>query len=591
MNSVPLIEKKRRAADHFRGGRLAKARELLADVTETQPGDIEAWILLAQVSAQMGNPPEVERCCRRIISVLPASPDAYFHLGSALQLQGRHDEAAEAFRHVLRINPNHAPSYLQLGRTAHSAERYDEALECYQKALAIAPGLPEANALIACIHQRRGDAAAAIAGYRREVSLRPRDYWFHSDLVSAFNYSDEHDPAAVYAEHVRWGQTHTLHGSAVPTFSNAPDPDRRLRVGYVSPDLRRHSVAFFFEPLLANHDPEQVETYCYAEVSAPDDFTEKLKALSKHWVVTHGMSHQALVDRIRSDRIDILVDLVGHNVGHRLLAFAARSAPVQVTYLGYPNTTGLAAMDYRFTDAWADPPGSTERYYTEQLVRLPRGFLCYRPLADAPAVGPSPALTNGYVTFGSFNNYMKVTPRMIAAWADLLNAVPTARMLLKNPSFGDAGTQKRCREQFAGHGIGPDRLELRGPEMLQSGHLGIYGQVDVALDTFPYNGTTTTCEALWMGVPVVTMAGAVHASRVGASLLGQVGLDDFVTHTTDDYIRCAAHLAADMGALVNLRASLRERVAASPLCDSKGFAAAVEDAYRTLWRAWCERRN
>lgn len=586
---VPLTDdKKKRAIDHFRGGRLQKARDLFVDIVRANPVDMDAWVGLVQINAQLGKVSEVERCCREIIARWPGSIDAHYHLAYALLVQGKHDEAVDAFRHVLQLNPNHALASLHLGKALQLQERYDEALGCYRQALALAPALPEAQAMIGCIQQRRGQIAAAIDSYRRELSLRPNDYRLHSDVLSTLNYSADIDAATVYAEHVRWGRTHALSIQPPRKHSNVRNPDRKLRIGYVSPDLRRHSVAFFIEPLLARHDPGQVEVYCYAEVSAPDNFTERLRSLAKHWINTCGMSDAALAERIRADRIDILVDLAGHNPGHRLLAFTARPAPVQVTYLGYPNTTGVPAMDYRFTDAWADPPGTTELYHTETLVRLPHGFLCYRALEDAPAVAPLPALARGSVTFGSFNNFMKVTPQAIAAWAAILRAMPTARLLLKNPSFGDLGTRRLCLQLFGEQDIDAARLELLGPVTTQAGHMEVYGQVDIALDTFPYNGTTTTCEAMWMGIPVITLAGSTHAGRVGVSLLSQVGLADCVAQSMDDYVARAVTLAGDLDALARLRAALRERMTRSPLCDEKGFAVSVEAAYRVMWKNWCE---
>lgn len=587
--SVPLLnEKKKRALEHFKGGRLQKAKDLFGEVARSNPADMETWVCLVQINAQFGQVQEVERCCREIITRWPDAIDAYYHLAYALLLQSRYDEAAEGFRHVLQFNPNHALANLYLGKALQLQESYDEALACYQRALALAPGIAEAQAMIGCIQHRRGQIAEAVDSYRRELSLRPRDYRLHSDVVSTLNYSAQYDAATIYAEHVRWGQTHTLGVQPVRKHPNARKTDRKLRIGYVSPDLRRHSVAFFIEPLLANHDPAQVETYCYAEVSAPDSVTERLRSLAKNWVNTCGMSDTVLVERIRADRIDILVDLAGHNPGHRLLAFAAKPAPIQVTYLGYPNTTGIAAMDYRLSDAWADPPGTTEVYHTETLVRLPQGFLCYRPLEDAPAVTPLPAIARSSVTFGSFNNFMKVTPQAISTWAAILQELPTARLLLKNPSFGDMGTRQLCYRLFGVHGIDEARLELLGPVSTQASHMEVYGQVDIALDTFPYNGTTTTCEALWMGIPVITLAGSTHAGRVGVSLLSQVGLADCVAHSTEDYVQRAVALAGDIAALARLRGTLRERVATSPLCSERAFTASVEEAYRVMWKKWCE---
>lgn len=586
--SVPLLsQKKVRALDHFKGGRLKKARDLLEEVVKQQPADMEAWVCLAQIHAQLGQASEVEHCCRQVIALWPGSIDAHYYLAYALLLQAKHDEAVEGFRQVLTLNPNHLLAQVHLGKTLHILDRYDEALACYQKALTLAPGIPEVHAMIGCIQQRRGQLEAAIASYQRDLGLRPRDYGLHSDLISTFNYSDAYDAASVYAEHVRWGRSYKLQIPGERNYANIRKPDRKLRVGYVSPDLRRHSVASFIEPLLANHSSELVETFCYAQVGSPDSVTDRLRAMSCHWLNTCGMSDAALAERIRNDRIDILVDLVGHNSGHRLVAFTAKPAPIQITYLGYPNTTGIAEMDYRFTDVWADPPGSSEIYHTETLIRLPRGFLCYRGLEDAPQVTALPAASRGTVTFGSFNNYMKVTPQVIATWAELLKQMPTARLLMKTPSFGDSGTRKLCLELFRKQGIADGQLELLGPLATQAEHMAVYGQVDIALDTFPYNGTTTTCEAMWMGIPVITLGGSRHAGRVGVSLLSQVGLEDLIATSLDDYVQRATALANDIDALAMLRVSLRHRMLTSPLCDEIGFTASIEQAYRQVWKKWC----
>lgn len=357
-------------------------------------------------------------------------------------------------------------------------------------------------------------------------------------------------------------------------------------MGYVSPDFHAHSVAYFIEPVLARHDPAAVETYCYAEVAQPDAFTEHMKTLAAHWRGTFGRSDDEVADMIRNDAIDILIDLAGHTAHNRLAVFARRPAPVQVTYLGYPNTAGLPQMDYRLTDAAADPPGQ-EVYYTESLVRLPQGFLCYAPPHESPAVGPLPAATGGCITFGSFNALPKMNNEVIALWARVLQSVPGARLILKNKSLQDAKTCERYRQHFHP----PERIELLGWLDDPADHLSIYHRVDIALDTFPYNGTTTTCEALWMGVPVITLAGERHAGRVGLSLLTQLGLTELIAKTPDEYVRLAVALAGNRERLAALRAGLRERMRRSPLCDAQSFTRDLEAAYREMWHKWCEGRK
>jgi predicted O-linked N-acetylglucosamine transferase (SPINDLY family) len=386
-----------------------------------------------------------------------------------------------------------------------------------------------------------------------------------------------------------WQERHGAFPLPAPSsFPNDRTSDRPLRIGYLSPDFRRHSVSFFFEPLLAAHDRSRVQVTCYADLPNPDEVSRRLQGLADRWCNVTPLSHQQLADRIREDGIDILVDLAGHTAGNRLPVFAQKPAPIQVSWLGYPGTTGLDAIDARLTDDIADPPGEADRCHSERLVRLPDGFLCYSPPEDAPSVTPLPAISAGHITFGSFNNPAKITHEAIRAWAAILNNLPNARLLLKGKAFADATTCRRFRRLFAACGIDANRLTTMGMTQSSREHLDLYGQVDIALDTFPYNGTTTTCEALWMGVPVVTLKGKRHAARVGASILHRLELDHLTASSQDDYVAKALTLAGDTAALQALRAGLRERMQRSPLCAPRPFAAAVEDAYRTLWQQWCQ---
>jgi predicted O-linked N-acetylglucosamine transferase (SPINDLY family) len=420
------------------------------------------------------------------------------------------------------------------------------------------------------------------------VHLKPDYPDAHTNLLFSTNYHRELSARAIFEQHRAWGETHGRTRAGLPPAPNSREPQRRLRVGYVSPDLRGHSVAYFIEPILAQHDRAHYETYCYAEIpkAKQDSTTERFKALSGHWVDTCGLSDRALAERVRADGIDILVDLAGHTANNRLRAFAYQPAPVQITYLGYANTTGMPAMHFRLTDQWADPPGQ-ERFYTEELIRLPRGFLCYAPPQDAPAVSPLPAREAGYVTFGSFNVLSKISPQVVALWADILGALPNARLLLKNRAMTDADTREDYYRQFAEHGIARERLEMIGWTVSRQEHLALYSRIDIALDTFPYHGTTTTCEALWMGAPVITLEGDRHAARVGVSLLSRLGLHELIAHEESEYMDKAITFAADLDRLAALRAGLRARMLGSGLCDGAAFTRELEEVYRKLWRRWC----
>ena len=356
----------------------------------------------------------------------------------------------------------------------------------------------------------------------------------------------------------------------------------RLRVGYVSADFRRHSCAYFLEALLAHHDHGRFEIFAYADDRRSDDITERLKPMVDHWRSLIGMPDKAVAELVRNDRIHLLVDLAGHTAGNRLSAFAEKPAPIQVSWLGYPATTGLSAIDYRLSDDICDPPGATERFHTETLWRLPGGFLCYTAPREAPAVSPSPCSTGQPVTFGSFNNLAKVNQAVLEAWAELVSAVPGSRLLLKSKALRAPSVSERVAEVFTRRGIARERIILEGWAEALAAHLAMYGKIDIALDTFPYNGTTTTFEAMWMGVPVISLAGDRHSARVGASILTRCGLEDFIAKSLDDYLAKAIALARDPQALGELRRALRPRLANSPLCDGKAFAQQIEDAYRAF---------
>lgn len=393
---------------------------------------------------------------------------------------------------------------------------------------------------------------------------------------------------AVYAAHRDFARRWEAPlAKLIQPHSNDRSPDRRLRIGYVSSDFRQHSVGYFIEPVLAHHDHGRFEIFCYSDHFQEDEVTERLKSHADHWRRLVGLSDEQAANQIRADQIDILIDLVGHMGGNRLLVFARKPAPIQVTWLGYPNTTGLSAMDYRLTDGFADPPGTTEHLHSEKLIRLPECFSCYRPLSDAPEISELPAREKRYVTFGSFNNQAKITPEVIAVWARILQSILGSHLTLKNPALGDETTQQMVQNSFAELGITPERLELLGHDPSQRLHLERYRSIDIGLDPFPYNGATTTCEALWMGVPVVTLAGKTHAGRVGVSQLSNLGLTELIGHTPEEYVAVAMRLSADLERLSALRTELRSRMAGSPLMDGPRFTKNLEEACLTMWKEWC----
>ena len=360
-------------------------------------------------------------------------------------------------------------------------------------------------------------------------------------------------------------------------------PGRRLRVGYVSPDFCSHSCSYFLVPLLAGHDRRHFDLVAYSDVARPDGLTAAFRNLVPEWRDTAGLDDAAFAARVRDDAIDVLVDCAGHTKDNRLGAFARRPAPVQATWLGYPGTTGLDVFDARLVDSVSDPEGTADAAASEPLARVDGGFLAYMPAPFAPPVSPPPMLAAGRPTFGSFNNLPKITDTCVALWAAALAAVPAARLVIKARGLDEPELRAALVGRFAGHGIDPGRIEPRGFDGAVQDHIARYAEVDVALDTVPYNGTTTTCEALWMGVPVVTLAGDRHAARVGASLLTRIGAGDWIAADAAGFARVARSLVADPDGLARTRAGLRARLSASPLCDGARLARGVEAVYRRLW--------
>lgn len=514
----------------------------------------------------------------RAVAARPDFAEAHYNCANALAALGRGLEALAGYERVLALDPRHVDALNNRGIALQQARRYPDALASYDRALAVRPDDADTLNNLGNLRNEQGRVATAVEAYARAARQRPDLPVPASNLLMALNYTNDRTPAEMLAAHRDWAARFAV----PPGKPFGPRAPGRLRVGYVSSDLRTHSVAYFLEPLLAHHDRERVEVFCYANLRRGDATTERLRGLADHWIPIADLDDLAVADRIRADRIDLLVDLGGHTGQSRLAVFAHRAAPVQVSWLGYPNTTGLSTMDYRLTDAIADPPGAADGFHSERLVRLDGGFLCYRPPADAPPVLPAPYRARGFVTFGSFNHPAKLSDETVRCWADLLARVPDSRLLLKYRIFEDAATCRFHQDRFAAAGLAPDRLELLGHIDEAQGHLAAYGRIDLALDPFPYNGTTTTCEALWMGVPVVALAGTRHAGRVGASLLHRVGLDELVADDPQTYMTLAAGLAADPERLAMLRSGMRERLVASPLLDGDGFARSIEAAFAEI---------
>lgn len=555
-----------------------------------RPGFAEAHYNLGTAQREQGRQDEATANFREAVKLRPDYVEAHANLGQILSGQSDNAEAEKHYRRALEARPRWAEGHLNLGLALERQDKLAEAEASLRRALEIKPAYPEALCGLGNVLQFQCRLDEAIACYREAIALRPGFATAISNLLMTLCYDSRLCPDEGAAEHRRLGAI--LEAGIRPAPLRHPRgaklvPERRLRVGYVSADFRLHSCAYFFEPLLAAHAPDQLEAFCYSANNRADEVTARLQGLARHWRVIAGLSDDEAAARIAEDDIDILVDLSGHTAGNRLSLFARRPAAIRVAWLGYPNTSGLAAMDYRLTDGRADPEGPADGFYTERLIRLPQGFLCYAPPGNAPVVQPSPATGGAAPTFGSFNNATKIAPPTARLWGKILLDVPAARLVLKAKQFRDPSVRDRIASMLADAGVPRERLDLRAWSRDIREALGDYGTIDVALDTLPYNGTTTTCEALWMGVPVVTLAGAGHAGRVGASLLGAAGLDELVARTPEAYCRKAIELATDPGRLSELRATLRERLGRSALLDRGGFARQVEAAYRRIWVDYC----
>jgi protein O-GlcNAc transferase len=614
----------------IQNNRLNEALVLGKSLCAMTPDDASLWNLLASAQAASGAMEDVVRSCDRIIALEPGNATAHSNRGVALYSLRRLLQAEQAFRAALSLNPSLISAGNNLGMILKDLGRIPEAVEVLEKLIVDNPDAPPAvraavYANLALVQLRanlfeaaeqscrialqldpahvpahnnlaqalkeRGLLADSVAQQRITIGLSPASAEMHSNLLLDLNYLPDFDANACAREHRLWGEKFGAPGGSVTTHSNSPDPDRRLRIGYVSPDFRAHSVAFFIEPLLRSHQRDRVEVFGYANLLQPDPMTHHLRGMSDQWRNVWGMDDNRVAALIRADRIDILVDLAGHTRGNRLSVFGRKPAPVQVTWLGYPNTTGLREMDYRLTDEWADPPQISDHLYTETLVRLSRGFLCYKPLDDDLEVSAPPVTRNGYITFGCFNNSAKVSGKVLDIWGRILSELPNARLFLKSRQLHGPGLQERFRDEFSRRGIDPGRVEMLGRVNSTVDHLSLYGRVDIAFDTFPYNGTTTTCEALWMGVPVVALAGDRHAGRVGVSLLQNIGLPELIADSVQGYERIAVELAGNTERLARYRSEMRNRMRNAPLLDAAGFAHAMESAYRDMWRRWCQTRS
>lgn len=576
----------RTARAHLERGNHAAAVAVAREIVRLKPTGPEGLLLLGAVLQESGQPAEAERTLRGLAELVPGSPEVHYNLGNALVDLNRQTDAEAAYRKAVELAPRFAPGHYNLANCLRRQNRLDEAALSLETAASCDPRLARIHYNLGNARRDQGRVPEAVLSFERAIAIEPASSAANTNRLMALNYLDT-DPAQVTAAHRAWGDKVQAAAGPVKPHRNTRDLNRRLRVGVLSPDLRQHSCSFFLEPLLASLDRDRFELCCYHTHPTEDAVSERFKGYARIWRNFASVPDQQADAAIRADSVDVLIECAGLTDGNRLALLARKPAPVVITWLGYPNTTGLTRVDWRMVDAHSDPPGS-EGLCTEKLLRIESCNWCYRPFDGAPDPAPAPILTRGHITFGSFNNLSKLSDRCVALWARALREVPGSRLLVKNSWMGDPGTRDHVRSRFGAAGVDPARLDTPAFVPGFAPHLASYAQIDVQLDTFPYHGTTTTCESLWQGVPVLTLLGRCHAARVGASLLNAVGLPEFACGSEDEFVKLAQSLASSPDRLANLRSGLRGRMAASPLRDEKGFAGRFADALSYAWRAWCE---
>ncbi|EXB54601.1 putative UDP-N-acetylglucosamine--peptide N-acetylglucosaminyltransferase SPINDLY [Morus notabilis] len=511
--------------------------------------------------------------------------DAMYNLGVAYGEMLKFDMMA------LSIKPNFSQSLNNLGVVYTVQGKMDAAASMIEKAIIANPSYAEAYNNLGVLYRDAGNISLAVDAYERCLNIDPDSRNAGQNRLLALNYINEGNDDKLFEAHRDWGRRFMRLYQQYTSWDNPKDPERPLVIGYISPDYFTHSVSYFIEAPLSHHDYANYKVVVYSAVVKGDAKTTRFrdKVLKKGgiWRDIYGIDEKKVASMVREDKIDILIELTGHTANNKLGTMACRPAPVQVTWIGYPNTTGLPTIDYRITDSLADPP-NTKQKHVEELVRLPECFLCYTPSPEAGSVSPTPALSNGFITFGSFNNLAKITPKVLQVWARILCAVPNSRLVVKCKPFCCDSVRQRFISTLEQLGLEPLRVDLLPLILLNHDHMQAYSLMDISLDTFPYAGTTTTCESLYMGVPCVTMAGSVHAHNVGVSLLSKVGLERLIAKNEDEYVQLALQLASDFTALSNLRTSLRDLMAKSPVCDGPNFARGLELTYRDMWRRYCK---
>lgn len=596
-SALDLLRKARSVAPdsvsvHFNLGNLLqrhnyrqKAINEFREVIRLNPNYHEAYFRLGMLFSELGKLEDSIFCYKKAFEIKPDDVRVVNNLTDIYNRLKKFDEAEEMARKTLELTPNLAEAHGNLGNVYKNQGNYEKAEFHFKEALKSHPEDSKILYHLGATLLFSNRAQEAASHLKKSMEQDPTFHHAHSSYVYALNYFEEPTKQEIFEAHCDWGKQQSK-GVQDNTWSWIDrNPDKKIRVGFVSPDFRAHVVALFIQQLFSHYDKKQFEFYGYAEVANPDGFTSKFMGQLDGWRTTIGLTDEMVYETIKKDKIDILVDLAGHSAGNRLVAFSMKPAPVQVSYLGYINTTGLNTIDYRFADEWVNPEES-QQFYSEKLYRLPNSFTCYEPIHPCPEVTETPALKNGYITFGCFNNTNKLTPKVIELWCGILKAVPDSGLLLKSSHLADEDTCKRFLNLFSEYGISKDRVQLEGPSEIYD-YMAAYSKIDIALDPFPHNGGTTSHDALWMGVPMISLEGDRYVSRFGVTILNNLGYPDWIAKDEEEYIEIAKNISSNIDQLNDIRLNLRQKMASSPLCDGKAFAGHFGNAIKTIWKDFC----
>lgn len=546
--------------------------------------EINNQLVSAEKLYRIGQYINAAAICNQILVRRPDHVAALCLLGRIALWHGESSKATELFKAALKISPRDIQLQYFCGRALGESGEFNQAVPYLQRAINLDPNFAEGYNLLGTIMHVMGKTDEAASLILKSVQLDRNNPQLHSHQLVSSHSSSRYSASDIFKFHKEWGRRHASRFYTQGPGVNAPDPGRRLKIGYVSPKFNRDIVGYFFRSVFENHSRDDFEIFCYSSTQTQDDYTEYF-ARNSNWRQIGNLSDDEVANNIRQDEIDILVDLSGHAPNNRLLVFARKPAPIQISWLDYFDTTGLETMDYLITDPVSTPYDSTQQF-VEQLIRMPHTRLCWSPPEFAPAVGELPALKRGYVIFGSFNRPEKITGDVIHVWAKILREIPGASLILKNRNFTHADTRRHFLNVFYQEGIAADRVEMRGASSHEQ-MLSEYGDIDIVLDPFPYNGGATTCDALWMGVPVITLKGDRMISRQTASLLSSIGVNSFIADDKDGYVNIAIELSRSMDRLADMRNQLRQRLASSPVCDSEKFTSDLEHIFRKVWESRC----